>query len=491
MRNWPIGAVVLAAITAMLLVAAPALARGPESVAALAKELSPAVVNISSSHHVVGSFGVPYPRAPDGSALNDLFDGVNPNQGQGDGALEDSESLGSGFIISADGLIVTNNHVIAGADAILVSLTDGTRLTARIVGTDEKTDLAVLRVDAGHPLRYVAFGDSDLAQVGDWVMAIGNPFGLGGSVTLGIISARNRDIQTGPYDSYIQTDASINQGNSGGPLFDMNGKVIGINTAIVARGGASLGIGFAVPTNLAKPVVDQLVEYGETHRGWIGVGIQEVTPDMAASLGLASQAGALVTEVTRNGPADGVIQTGDLILSFAGKPVHTMRDLPKIVAIAKIGQVVPVTLIRAGKEQTVQVTPGRLEVAPVAVANAGLTSPPASVPDSADTTTPGPALADLVGIDVAPLDDAARKRYAIAARHKGVVITSVAPGSDASAKGLAPGYMIDEVNQQKVATVADVTGLVGSAREAGRPAVLFRVTDPEGNSRFIAVRLHN
>ena len=250
-----------------------------------------------------------------------MFDDLNPNEGQGPDAMREARSLGSGFIISADGTIVTNNHVVAGADEILVFLTDGTRLPARLVGADDKADLAVLKVEAGHELPFVAFGDSDSAEVGDWVMAIGNPFGLGGSVTLGIVSARNRDIQAGPYDDFIQTDAAINQGNSGGPLFDMNGNVVGINTAIIARGGSGLGIGFAVPVNLARPVVMQLAEFGETRRGWLGVGIQSVTDEMAATLGRADTHGALVVEVTATGPADGVVHEGDVILDFNGRSI--------------------------------------------------------------------------------------------------------------------------------------------------------------------------
>ncbi len=268
---------------------AGALAKGPDSVATLARTLSPAVVNISTTR-TYGVAGVPFPDAPDGTPLSDLFDDRNPNSGMGDEALGEARSLGSGFIIDKAGLIVTNNHVIEEATEIVVFLNDGTRLDARVVGADDKTDLAVLKVDPPHDLSFVQFGDSDATDVGDWVMAIGNPFGLGGSVTLGIVSARNRDIHAGPYDNFIQTDAAINQGNSGGPLFDMDGKVVGINTAIYARGGGGLGIGFAVPANLARPVVEQLATYGETHRGWLGVGIQDVSYDIAASLGLPEYA---------------------------------------------------------------------------------------------------------------------------------------------------------------------------------------------------------
>ena len=327
---------------AMLALNAPAAwAKGPESVAPLAAQLSPAVVNIGTSR-MIGGGGMPFPEAPEGSPLNEMFDDLNPNQGQGPEAMQEARSLGSGFIISADGLVVTNNHVVEGADEILVFLTDGTRLEAKLVGADTKADLAVLKVDAGHDLPFVEFGDSDSADVGDWVMAIGNPFGLGGSVSLGIVSARNRDIQSGPYDDFIQTDAAINQGNSGGPLFDMNGKVVGINTAIIARGGSSLGIGFAVPVNLALPVVEQLAEYGETRRGWLGVGIQDVTDQMAASLGRPNTYGAMVVDITKTGPADGVVHEGDIILDFNGRQIVKMRDLPRFVAVTAVGQKVKV-----------------------------------------------------------------------------------------------------------------------------------------------------
>ena len=481
-------AVVAAGLAVPLLAGSAALARGPESVALLAAELSPAVVNISTSRHISGG-GTPFPDFPEGSPLGELFNDLNPNQ-DGPGTLEEARSLGSGFVVSADGFIVTNNHVIEGAEEIEVFLTDGTRLPARIVGSDDKTDLAVLKVDAGRDLPYVQFGDSDTAVVGNWVMAIGNPFGLGGSVTLGIVSARNRDIQSGPYDQFIQTDASINQGNSGGPLFDMDGKVIGINTAIIARGGTSLGIGFAVPVNLAKPVIEQLTEFGETRRGWLGVGIQEVTEDIASSLGRPSTQGALVIDVTQGGPSDGMILEGDIILEFDDKVIERMRDLPRVVAETAVGKTVPVTVLRNGAEQTLSITLGRLEVGEqmIAAAEAPDTQPPGG--DAVDEPmAPAPGLSDLVGFDVAPLDEGRRTEFAIAADVEGVVVTSVTTGSDAYEKGFLPGLVIVEVNQHKVGSVADVNDLVGDAKEAGRPAVLFKVTDPTGASRFVAVRL--
>jgi serine protease Do len=483
----------VAGVLALSVPVVPVFAKGPESVAALAEQLSPAVVNIGTSRRVPGGGGVPFPDLPDGSPLEELFDEHNPNNGLGEEQMQEARSLGSGFIISAEGIVVTNNHVIEGAEEIDVYLTDGTRLPATIVGKDDKTDLAVLKVDAGHELPFVEFGDSDKAVVGDWVMAIGNPFGLGGSVTLGIVSARNRDIQSGPYDQFIQTDAAINQGNSGGPLFDMDGKVVGINTAIIARGGSSLGIGFAVPVNLARPVIDQLAEFGETRRGWLGVGIQEVSEDIASSLGLKSTAGALVIDVTKGGPSEGQVIEGDIILEFDSKPIARMRDLPRVVAETEVGKAVPVKILRNGAEQTLSITLGRLELGEQLIAknNAPATPAPAPAPEPTATEeeAPPPGLPDLVGFDVALLDEDKRAEFGIAPEEDGIVVTSVKSGSDADQKGFIPGLLVTEVNQKEIGTVDELSELVAEAKEAGRPAVLFKVIDPTGTSRFIAVRL--
>ncbi len=467
-------------------------AKGPESVAALAEKLSPAVVNIGTSRHVSGGPGVPFPDLPEGSPLNEMFDENNPNNGQGEEQMQEARSLGSGFIIGADGTIVTNNHVIEGAEQIEVYLTDGTRLPAKIVGADDKTDLAVLKIEAGRDLPFVELGDSDSAVVGDWVMAIGNPFGLGGSVTLGIVSARNRDIHSGPYDQFIQTDAAINQGNSGGPLFDMEGKVVGINTAIIAQGGNSLGIGFAVPVNLARPVIDQLSRFGETRRGWLGVGIQEVSDDIASSLGLKTTAGALVIDVTKTGPSDGKILDGDIIVEFDGKPITQMRDLPRVVAETAVGKAVPVKILRNGAEMTLDITLGRLEVGEAVIADNSkpVAPPPAEAPSDEAIDAPPMGLPDLVGFEAAPLDEAKRAEFGIAPEATGIVVTNVTGGSDADQKGFMPGLLITEVNQKLVGTVDEVTELVSAAKEAGRPAVLFKVTDPTGATRFIAVRIN-
>lgn len=497
-------AVLAGVLLGFVAMAGPVSAKGPESVAGLAEQLSPSVVNISSSRAVPG-VGVPYPDAPQGSPLNEFFDDRNPNDGGSEEQMDESRSLGSGFIIGADGTIATNNHVIDGATEIEVYLSDGSHYPAKLIGSDDKTDLAVLRIDVGHPLPFVEFGDSDTAVVGDWVMAIGNPFGLGGSVSLGIVSARNRDIQSGPYDQFIQTDAAINQGNSGGPLFDMNGKVVGINTAIIAQGGASLGIGFAIPGNLARPVIEQLRDFGETRRGWLGVGIQEVSEDIAASLGLSSTAGAMVVQVTKGGPSEGKVQVGDIITVFDGKPIATMRDLPRVVAQTEVGKTVSVSLLRSGKTLQLSIPLGRLEdgeklmaangetpAAPDAAPDAATPDNPPAAPDTPtpEEANPPAALPDIVGFDVAAVDDAKRAQFGLTPESSGIVITDVRSNSDADQKGVIPGLVITEVNQKEVSTVDELTEIVSAARDAGRVAVLFKVVDPAGSTRFVAVRLN-
>jgi serine protease Do len=310
---------------------------GPTSVAPLAKRLSDAVVNIATSQTVKGPQGVPLPRVPKGAPFEDFFDDFFNKRGGIPHSDRRISSLGSGFVIDGKkGLIVTNNHVIEGAEEIDVNFHDGTSLTVdKIVGRDTKSDLALLKVTPKKPLAEVKFGSSSAIEVGDWVMAIGNPFGLGGSVSLGIISAKSRDINSGPYDDYLQTDAAINKGNSGGPLFNMDGEVVGVNTAIISPTGGSIGIGFAVPSDTAARVIEQLKEYGEVRRGWLGVKIQSVTDDVAAALGVPSAKGALVSAVTPFGPAAkaGMVP-GDVILEFDGKEVSNVRGLPRIVAEA-------------------------------------------------------------------------------------------------------------------------------------------------------------
>ena len=443
------------------------------SFADLAERLSPAVVNISTTTRFdTGDMqGV-----PEGSPLEDLFQEFLRRHGSPDGGSRRMESLGSGFVIDADGLIVTNNHVIEGADEIEVNFTDGTTLTATVVGADPKTDIALLKVAPREKLAFVRFGDSDKVRPGDWSLAIGNPFGLGGTVTTGVISATNRDIAQGPYDDFLQTDASINTGNSGGPLFDMAGDVIGINTAIISPTGGSIGIGFATPSAIAMPVIDQLREFGETRRGWLGVSIQTVTPEIAEGLDLTEARGALVAGVSDNGPADKAgIRTGDVILEFDGKHIAEMRDLPRLVAETPVGKSVDVVALRDGRDRRFQVSVGRLEDAEEAqTADA----------DHVENTDEGPA---VMGMSLSPLTAVMRERFQVADSIRGVVITAVAPGSPAAEKGLSAGDVLLEVGQRPVRTPEDVIAQIAVQRKAGRQSVLLLVTDGE-DKRFVALK---
>ncbi len=460
--------VALAALAILAFVASPG--RGmaqpvPASFADLAEKLIPAVVNISTAQKIEAPEGMP--ELPKGSPFEDLFrDFLDKN---GRPAPRTVKSLGSGFVISAEGHIVTNNHVIEGADEITIIFSDGRRLDAKVLGTDKKTDLALLKVEPEEPLPFVSFGDSDAMRVGDWVLAIGNPFGFGSSVSAGIISARNRDINAGPYDDFIQTDAAINRGNSGGPLFNLKGEVIGIATAIISPTGGSIGLGFAVPSNLAKGVIDQLMKYGTTRRGWLGVRIQTVDEEMAQALGMEKAIGALVAEVTPGSPAEEAgIQIGDVIVRFDGKEVKEMRELPRIVANTEVGKTVRVVVFRKGKTQTLKVKVGLLEEKESAVAPA---TPNDALPERA---------LDSLGLTLAPLSDEARAKYGLADEVTGVVVTDVDPSGPAAAKGIKPGDVVVEVGQQPVATPEDVEQRVSAARDAGRKTVLFLVqTGPD------------
>ena len=456
--------------------------QGPASVADLAAKLLDAVVNISSSQTVATDNNVAPPKLPKGSPFQDFFDQFFDGQNGRRLPSEKVNSLGSGFVIDPSGLIVTNNHVIDGADDVEVNFTDGTTRKAKILGIDKKTDLALLKVTAQKPLPYVTFGDSAKARIGDWVMAIGNPFGLGGSVTLGIISARGRNINEGPYDDFIQTDAAINRGNSGGPLFDMDGKVIGINTAIISPTGGSIGIGFSIPSQIAQNVVDQLRKYGETRRGWLGVRIQPVTDDIAESLDMPKAEGALVAGVVKGGPVDdGSIQSGDVIVKFDGKDIKEMRDLPRIVAESPVGKDVDVVVIRKGKRQTVKVKLGRLENSDQASAG----SQPQKEGAPAEKSVKPVAL----GMTLGKLDDAARKTFGIARDVDGVVVTEVAPNSAAAEKRISPGDVIVEVAQEQVSSPQDVIDQISSLKDDGRRNALLMLADKTGELRFLTVRM--
>jgi len=482
--------VLLAAAVAPLPAAAQ---RGtPETFAPLAERLLPAVVNISSSQSVRnnGRGNVPMPEFPPGSPFEEFFRDFFEQQQQGQGGPggggpnappRRAQSLGSGFIIDPTGYIVTNNHVIEGADEITVRLQDDTNLKATLIGTDEATDLALLKVDAGRKLPSLPWGDSDTIKVGDWVVAIGNPFGLGGSVTAGIISARARNIGAGNYDDFLQTDASINLGNSGGPLINMAGEVVGINTAIFSRSGGSIGIGFAIPATMARNIVAQLREGGKVRRGWLGVQIQPVSPEIAESMGLKEARGALVGVVSENGPAKAAgIRPGDVILSFDGKDVTTNRALPRIVAETPVGKKVTVALNRKGERLNVPVTLGELKD----------DTQQAAVPDPSATPTPGaePQVIEEVGMAVAPVSQQLRQQFQLDEDTKGVVVTRVNPNSPAGQRQLRPGDVIVEVSQEAVAAPGDVTSRVQKAKQAGQKALLLLV-ERGGELLFVALPL--
>lgn len=457
---------------------------GPPSVADLAERLQDAVVNISTSQIVQGSEGGEnaMPQLPPGTPFEEFFNEFFKNRGGkgGDNKPRRTSSLGSGFVIDASGIIVTNNHVIDGADEVVVNFNDGSKLTAEIVGRDKKVDIAVLRVKPTKPLTAVKFADTNKIRVGDWALAIGNPFGLGGTVTLGIVSARNRDINSGPYDNYIQTDAAINRGNSGGPLFDMDGNVVGINTAIISPSGGSIGIGFSVPSDTAKPIVDQLLQFGETRRGWLGVRIQPVTDDIAESLGMASAKGALIAGVDDKGPAKPAgLEPGDVVLKFDGREIKEMRDLPRIVADTAVGKKVDVVVLRKGQELTKTVEIARLDEAEAKQASV---ETPKAEPEK-------PLVGKALGLELSALSDSLRGKYKIGTDIKGVIITDVDPASAAAEKQLRPGEVIVEVAQESVSTPADVTKRIEALKKDGKPSALLLLSNGEGELRFVAVKI--
>lgn len=460
----------LAGLAIMFMTFEVGAAERPESFADQVERLSPAVVNISTMTIVNGGPNMEMPQVPPGSPFEDFFKNFGDNDRK-----RRASSLGSGFIIDDAGIVVTNFHVIENAEEITVTLADETVFTAEVLGQDQKTDIAVLKIDPGDTkLTAVPFGDSDSLRVGDWVLAIGNPFGLGGTVTAGIVSARGRDIGNGPYDDFIQTDASINRGNSGGPLFNVEGEVIGINTAIFSQTGGSVGIGFAISSNLAKRVTTQLAEYGTTRRGWLGVFIQEVTPDIAESLGLDEAMGALVSTVNESSPAEAAgLEPGDVIVSFDGKSIEKMRDLPRIVAETEIGATVDVDLIRNGSSMTVQVTLGELEKAEL-VGIVGEES-------QGEVESFG-----KLGFSVDNLDAELAADLGLDSDMRGVVVTEVVDGGPAAAKGLQPGDVIKRFGQRRVENAADLAKSVAETLESGRAGVLLLV-ESEGRERFIQI----
>ena len=460
--------------------AAPA----PDSFADLAQTVTPAVVNISATQ-VVDEKALDMPKLPPGSPLDDMFEEYlkRRRQQNSEGHSHRSSSLGSGFVIDPSGIVVTNNHVIDGANEVEVIFTDGTKLRAEIIGKDAKVDLAVLRVTPATPLTAVKFGDSDKSRVGDWVIAVGNPFALGGTVTAGIISAKGRNIDSGPYDNYLQTDAAINKGNSGGPLFNMAGDVIGVNTAILSPSGGSIGIGFATPANTAQPVIEQLIKFGETRRGWLGVRIQNVDDAIADSLGLGKARGALIAGIDEKGPSAGAgFKPGDVIVTFDGKPVADARELPKIVATTTVGKEVDVVIIRDGKEQTRKVTLGRLEESEAKAKK--------DKPELAEKPAPHEEKTHVMGMDVAALSAELRAKLQIKDSVKtGVAIVKVDSDTPAAEQHLLPGDVILEVNRQPVNAPDEILAQMKTLKADGRKSALLLIATAQGQARFVALAL--
>lgn len=453
----------------------------PPSFADVAERVTPAVVNVAVSGELGEATGTPrfeMPDFPEGTPFREFFKRFFDERsipGHGHGGPRQVQGVGSGFIISPDGFVVTNNHVVDGADEVKVVLNDGTRYPAKVRGRDPKTDLAVLKIEADKPLPYVELGDSSKTRVGDWVLAVGNPFGLGGSVTAGIVSARGRDIHSGPFDDYLQIDAPINRGNSGGPLFDSSGRVIGVNTAIFSPSGGSVGIGFAIPASLAGPVVAQLQEHGQIDRGWLGVEIQAVTDEVAASLGLKEPKGALVAAVVPDSPAArGGLLPGDLIVSVAGKAVDEFKMVPKTIAETPSGTRVVLEVNRKGSLKSIPVVIGQMPG-------------DEKVAEAAGDVPTGESQARL-GLHLAPLTADAREALRLAPQTQGVLVAKVENGSPADKAGIRPGSVISMVGQREVNAPADVVRLVREAAKEERPSVLLLV-EKGGERHFVAVRL--
>jgi serine protease Do len=468
-RGAKAGALAIAAMLALALAPAPAPARGAgESFAPLVREVSPAVVNIAASRDAqprdMAQQQRPSPMP--GSPLEEFLRRFGNPGARADAAPRRATALGSGFVVDPAGYIVTNNHVAGEASDISVTFADGRQLRARLVGRDEKTDLALLKVESDRPLEAVRWGDSDAVQVGDWVLAVGNPFGLGGTVTAGIVSARGRDIQAGPYDDFLQLDAPINQGNSGGPAFDMKGAVIGVNTAIYSPNGGSVGIGFAIPSAIARPVVEELRARGRVERGWIGVAVQPLVPEIALGLGLqATQDGALVAQVEPGSPAAmGGLRQGDVVVGVDGKPVNRLRELPRAIAAAKPGATATLDVIRRG-------TPMQLEL------RVGAT--PQAERAAAD---------EPVGLAFAPLTAELRARLDLPAEARGAAIAQVREGSVAQRAGLVPGDVVVEVGGEKVETPEQAARAIATVRSRHAASVLLLV-DRHGAERYVALRL--
>jgi serine protease Do len=453
-----------------------------EIFAQLAARLVEVVVNISTTEANTppATKGATEGQSPNpGSQLNEFFQdffGDRGAPGGPNGLAPPIASLGSGFIIDPSGLIVTNNHVIANAEQISVTLSDNTTLEAHVVGRDPVSDLALLKVDAKTPLPAARWGDSAKTRVGDWVLAIGNPFGLGGTVTSGIISATARDIHAGPYDDFLQTDASINRGNSGGPMFNLNGDVIGINTAIFSPSGGSIGIGFAIPSASARPIIDQLKATGKVERGWIGAHIQPVTDDMAEAIGLDKGRGAMIASIDPASPAAAAkLQPGDVILSYDGKPVDRSRQLPRLVADSPPDKAVKLSIWRDSKARAVDLKVAALDP----------NRPPPPPPAEPEKPKPPPTV-DALGLKLARLSGDLRKQFSLPETAKGVVIVDVPANSAAASQGLRPGDLLVAVGAGAVTAPDEVQQKAAAAQKTARKNLLVRV-ERDGTTRFVAL----
>ncbi|WP_299352636.1 Do family serine endopeptidase [uncultured Shimia sp.] len=466
----------IAALGLVLLLAQSIAAQArPDSFADLAEEISPAVVNITTSTVVAGRTG-PQGIVPEGSPFEDFFREFQDRGGNDGDRPRRTSALGSGFVISEDGYVVTNNHVIDGADEILIEFFSGEELPATVIGKDPNTDIALLKVESDTPLDFVSFGDSDTARVGDWVIAMGNPLGQGFSVSAGIVSARGRAL-SGSYDDYIQTDAAINRGNSGGPLFNMDGQVVGVNTAILSPNGGSIGIGFSMASNVVTRVVDQLKEFGETRRGWLGVRIQNVSEDMVEAIdGLEAAEGAMITDVPEGPAKEAGMLSGDVILEFDGNDVKDVRGLVKQVGNAPVGKAVRVVVLRDGKTQTLKVTLGRRETAESS--------------ETPDTPQPSeePMEKEILGLTLTPLTDEMRGELGADEGTMGLVVTNVDEASNAFDKGLRAGDILTEAGQKKLTSVADLEARIEESRQAGRKSLLLLVRRG-GEPRFVALNI--
>ena len=443
----------------------------PNSFADLAEKLMPSVVNISTTQTVVTRSN-PFPnfQFPPGSPFGDMFKEFGTPQER------QSSALGSGFIIDEKGILVTNNHVIEGAEDIVVQVNGEKKFKAKVIGADPLSDIAVLKIESKEKFLPVRFGDSDKARIGDWVIAIGNPFGLGGTVTSGIISARNRSIGLSRYEDYIQTDASINSGNSGGPLFDMNGNVIGINTAILGRSG-NVGIGFSIPSNSAKIVIDQLIEFGETKRGWLGVRIQDVTKEIADVEKLDEPRGALVASVAPNSPSEKAgVKSGDIILEFNGEKIKQMKELPMIVARTEVGKKVKVKIWRNKKEIIKTITLGRLE-----------TSEDFKISEKKEEL-PKETLIENLKIKVRKLSDQDIKTRNLPNQTSGLVITSIEKNSPL-AGSIEVNSIILEAQKKKIRNVEDLNQVLKQVLNSNQKTILLVIYNSQNQKRYIGVKL--